>query len=142
MKKILPLALLFVSVSSVAVDRSWTKTDTPSRMLFSSFATLSNFTPLASELRGKGLGEYPKITSVEWASTYYPGSVGETVELCQITGKKECERIMPDSFGMTRKFNKLTFTNTTFFVIRHAREAGEINTLPAGRERVVVHYTY
>ncbi|SDH42390.1 hypothetical protein [Pseudomonas abietaniphila] len=141
-KKLLPFALLFVSVSGMAGQASVTKVDTPNRIVLPGGTGLSVYTIGSRDMQGQTIA---KIDSIEWSTTGYPRSIGEAVELCFRTygAGTRCVPIAPNSYGVSYDFNDESFYPGAGVNIRHTTTAGSArNSQPSGQDTVRFNISY
>jgi hypothetical protein len=140
-KKLMPLALLFVSLSGVAAEFSVTKSSTPY--------------PISGGARGHSMHklmspDYPTgqammnahIKGISWNIASYPQSRGERAELCISRGglSLDCEDIQPGSVGYLPKSEHWPYT--AYILIRHKHESGPSVSRPSGVDSVTFHMSY
>lgn len=143
MKKLLPLALLFVSVSAMAGEFSVVKSKSPG---------VNRPGPASFTIHRPTFADYPrgaygqtKIKYIDWSTANYPASPGMTVELCfrATPGRdSDCEVIAPGAFGRSHKFSGQSFWYASDVLIRHQTTAGPSNSRPVGQDSVTFHFTY
>jgi hypothetical protein len=140
MRTLLPAVLLLVSMAGVAGEFSVTKSAAPR----------SIYKP---DIRGISVvnvpgGDYPRgammvsrLKSVDWSTTWYPNSTGETADICLVYGGHyDCENIQANSTGSTTF--KTPYRYSSLVVIRHKTKAGVINSNPAGKDVVRFNFSY
>lgn len=142
-RKLLPLALMFVSISGVAAEASVTKTATPN--------SLSRISGKAISMHRVSGTDYPRgssmsaaLVGVSWSATSYPQSIGEFAELCmKRQGEQEdCHSITPGSSGFTQVFNNSLLGYASYIMIKHGQTGGPARSLPAGSNSVTFHLSY
>lgn len=144
MKKLMPLALLFVSVSAFAGEFTVVKSKSPDTMINPGRATFTIHRPTFGDYPRGAYGQ-TKIKYIEWRRASYPASPDTTAELCfrPTPGREEiCEDINSGTFGRVDKFNNMSFWYASDVIIRHKSEAGARNSRPVGMDSVTFHFTY
>lgn len=144
MKKLMPLALLFASVSAMAGDFTVVKSKRPDTMVNPGRATFTMHRPAFSDYPRGAYGQ-TKIKYIEWRTASYPASPDATAELCfrPTPGKEEiCERISSGAFGSSNRFNNMSFWYASDVIIRHRSETGARNSRPVGMDSVIFHFAY
>lgn len=141
-KKLMPLALVFVSLSGVAADFAITKTATPYSMLGT--ARGHSMHRIMGHEYPRGYASRPALVGVSWRATSFPQSVGEKAELCMngSGGGQDCIPITPGSSGHTEYFNTQSLVYTDNMIIRHSHESGPMRSQPAGSNSVTFHIRY
>lgn len=141
-KKLLPLALVVVSMAGVAGEHSVTKSKMPHRIIVSPGIGGASFPIGFVDTRPRS--SYT-LDSIQWSTTGFPQSMGETVELCYGSGGNpdECEAIAPNSSGTTYRFRGKRFGAGSIAVIRHYSSAGTVrNIQPSGEDWVRFNLSY
>ncbi|MFJ5296825.1 hypothetical protein ACIQAL_09900 [Pseudomonas sp. NPDC088368] len=141
-KKLLPLALVFVSMSGMAGEFSVTKSKMPYRIVVSPGAGGASFPIGYMDTRPRAMYT---LESIDWSTTGFPQSVGERVELCYASGSNpdSCEEIAPNSSGTSYRFKGELFRPGSIAVIRHWSAAGGArNSQPSGEDRVRFNLSY
>ncbi|RRV09492.1 hypothetical protein EGJ27_06930 [Pseudomonas sp. v388] len=148
MKIIIAIALVLVSVSGFAVEKSLTKSLKPGRIIVAKDGSaMAQFSVLSRDFSAPGLLVAKKtLTSVEWRTTHYPDNLNEEVEICYTEpGRIDhvlCEDISPNASGTTDKFNNFKFDMHARVTIRHSVKGGRNSGAPAGMDSVVINYSY
>lgn len=142
-KKLLPLGLMLLSLSSVAAEFSVTKTSTPY--------------PISGGARGHSLHrlmstDYPtgqsmhaaRLRAVSWTATSYPQSTDEKAELClqRQGGTLECEYITPGASGTLPIPDVGAWGYSSHIIIRHSHASGPYPSRPLGSDSVTFHMSY
>ena len=141
-KKLLPLALMFVSVTGMAGEFSLTKSKAPHRIIVSPGMGGAAFPIGYMDTRPRT--SYT-LESIEWSTTGFPQSVGETVQLCYGSGGNpdDCDSIAPNSSGTSYRFRGKTFRAGSMAVIRHSSAVGGArNSQPSGEDWVRFNLSY
>ena len=144
MKKLLPVALLFVSVASVAADFSVTTTRTPINIMGPGHNAFTRHQLKLSEYP-RGAAMSSRLRRPSWSATVFPESTGETAEICYRRGgvhNSHCEPITPGLSGSTELFNKYGYSYATDVLIRHRAEEGPWSSKPLGTESVTFHLSH
>ena len=141
-KKLLPLALVFVSMSGMAADYAITKTATP----YSIMGTVRGHSMhrVMGQDYPRGYRYEPALVGISWNATVFPKSTGVTAELCMNRqgASENCMPITPGSNGYTQYFNHGVLGYTTNMIIRHTQEGGPARSVPAGSNSVTFHIRY
>ncbi|NBB12522.1 hypothetical protein [Pseudomonas sp. SLFW] len=142
-KKLLPLALVFVSMSGMAAEMSVTKTGTP--------GPLSRISGKQTTVHRVGVTDAPAtvrrngaIVGVSWSLASYPQSVGEQVEICmnRLGAQEDCRFITPGTRGTTHEFDHPVLGYATFITIKHSQKSGPPLSHPVGVDAVTFHIKY
>lgn len=144
MKKLMPLALLFVSVSAMAGEFTVVKSKSPDTMVNAGRATFTMHRPTFSDYPRGSYGQ-TRIKYIEWRRASYPSSPDATAELCfrPTPGRDEnCEDITYGTFGRVDKFNNMSFWYASDVIIRHKSKNGPRNSRSVGMDSVIFHFTY
>lgn len=138
----------FVSTAVLATDGSITKTVSPGSMLVLSNGGVSQsqFGLVSSDFPSGTLPNRKTLTAIEWQTTWYPGAVGETLELCYFrpysSTEVGCRPIQPNSSGTIYDFNDQRFDNGSKVVIYHRAQGGSGVLQPSGQDVVTYRYSY
>jgi hypothetical protein len=141
-KKLMPLALVFVSLSGVAGEYSVTMADTPNLITIPGGTGLSVYTVRSTDIQSRTLA---KVVSIDWNTTGYPQSIGENVEICfrVLGGRTICEPIAPNSSGTVYSFAGQSFYPGAGVNIRHTTQVGGArNSRPSGQDMVRFNLRY
>ncbi|MBC3954849.1 hypothetical protein [Pseudomonas triticifolii] len=144
MKKLLPVALLFVSVASVAADFSVTTTRTPTSIMGPGHSAFTRHQLRLSEY-ARGAAMNSRLRGISWSATIFPESTGEEAKICyRRDGVNEtaCRAITPGERDSTDAFNHLGFSYATDVLIKHKAANGPWKSNPVGPESVTFHLTY
>jgi hypothetical protein len=143
MKKVLPIALLFVSLSGVAAEFTVTTTGRPDVISRPGVGAFS-----FHRLRAKDFPReaYPsaRIKSISWSTTQYPRSTNESAKLCLgISASQElCEDIRANASGQSRLLVGQLYQYAYGIWIRHAAEEGPRFSRPSGTDSLTITLTY
>lgn len=141
MKRLLPAALLFVSVAGVAGEFSYTKSVMPPSIIKPGSGTATSMHTMPFQGYPRGAYGISRLASVSWNTTFFPTNTGETVELCVQTWRViDCRPIAPNAAGNT-PFN-VPFEISTQVLVRHSTTHGPRGSRPAGRNTVTLHFKY
>lgn len=143
MKKLLPVALMFVSVAASAAEFSVTKSQKPNDIFRTGTAAFSMHRisgtdyPLSAAFRSN-------LKSIAWTSTFYPQSTGEEASLCnrRTNGAEICIPITKGASGSTDYFNNLNFEYAGYFMIKHTQAGGPMRSQPIGNDSLTFHMSY
>jgi hypothetical protein len=143
MKKMLPVALFFISLSGVAAEFTVTTSEMPRAISRPGVDAFSSHYLKALEFP-RGVFPSARIKSISWSTASYPRSTGEKVKLCLgITLQEElCENITPNSQGPSNYFNGRLFQYAYGMKFRHSAEGGERFSRPSGRDSLTITFTY
>lgn len=143
MRKLLPVALLFVSMSGVAAEFSVTKSMAPFSIYKPGYKGISVHQVMGVDYP-RGAKTVSRLKSISWSTTLYPNATDETVELCYLAlGTVEtCRPISPNSSGETKEFNHLPYEYVTRVIIKHSIKSGPLNSKPAGQDSVRFNLSY
>lgn len=143
MKKLLPFALMFVSVAASAADYSVAKSQRPNSIFRTGTAAFS--------MHRLSVTDYPvnaafrsNLKSIAWTSTFYPQSTGEKASLCnrRTNGTEICIPITQGASGSTDYFNNLTFEYAGYFMIKHTQAGGPMRSQPYGNDSLTFNMSY
>ncbi|QKJ68307.1 hypothetical protein HQN60_15980 (plasmid) [Deefgea piscis] len=147
--KILAALLVCASIPALAVNSSISKSASPGTVtVTSSGRTTSSFFGILNGDFASGTYNKPKkLTGITWTSTSYPTVTTETVSLCyftpyNLTSPAMCIPIQANASGSTTQFNNLQFGAGAQISIRHDLSAPTQVATPAGRDSIVVNYSY
>jgi hypothetical protein len=143
-KKLLPLALMFVSVTGMAGEFSVTKTERPNA-IFKSGVKAFSMHRLNNRDYPTGASMYmSQLVGISFSATSFPQSIGETAEICwkQQDASEDCIPITPGSSGYTNHFNSLTFGYASFMMIKHSQTGGPNRSSPIGSDSITFHVRY
>lgn len=149
MKIIITLALLAFSVNGFSAEKIFAKSVKPPRVVTAKagYAT-SRFSFLSTDFREPRelFNADKKITSVYWQSTYFPENLNERVQICYLQPYRvdpdHCIDIEPNSSGITEEFNSFRFGMGAAITIQHRVSGGKNSSYAAGKDAIVVNYSY
>ncbi|TFY88980.1 hypothetical protein DYL59_13865 [Pseudomonas kairouanensis] len=149
---LLSALMIFEAGSAFAGEETITKSKAPDAVLivsisnvepgvgFSRFSILGVDIPRAVSLKQK------QLLGILWSTTYYPGILNDTVELCYYrpySSERSCVPIQPNSSGEVMYFNDQPFDRGSVVEIRHHVLGGERPyARPAGIDSVTFRYRY
>ena len=147
MKKTLAITIALLSANSFAADNIITKSAAPTRIVVAKAGTgLGQFPLMSFDFPGSHRFAPKKLKGVSWRTTYYPDNLNETVQLCYTkpagSGYDDCRKISPNSSGDMDDFNQYGFDRDARFTFRHMVKGGKNQGAPAGKDSIVVHYSY
>lgn len=144
-----------ISVNAHATDASITTESTPGRMLVLGGegiggVTRSHLRPARHDFpKDSGLSS-KRVTTIEWQTTWYPEAIEQSVELCYFRPYSRnhvgCIQVSPNSSGSTTHFSGQRFNEgTEVQLVYRAKSATGVlprHVAPAGKDRVVFHFSY
>lgn len=138
--------------TAVAAEHSITKSVAPSPVLVLSNSNtvpgvgFANFNVLAVDVPPGTLVDPKQLLEVRWSTTYYPGTLGEDVQLCYyrpFSSQENCHTIFPNSSGALMIFNDQSFDHGAKVTIKHRVLGGaRPHARPAGVDSVIFKYRY
>jgi hypothetical protein len=148
MKKMIAVALVFVSVNGFATERFLAKSVTPTRIVLAKDGVgLAQFSVMSRDFPERHVFLAPKsLKSISWESTYYPDNLNETEKICYFQALSirpdHCKVIQKNSSGSTEEFNSFIFDRHASVMIKHEVKGGKDRGAPAGMDKIVIHYSY
>ncbi|WP_397451805.1 hypothetical protein [Pseudomonas sp. NA-150] len=146
MRTLLPAVLLLVSVSgAVMADQSITRSVTPFSITRPGVAGGAMYTMRMADFPGRGW-KTPRLNSIQLRTTYFPNSIGETVEVCFMSvsqrGLNNCIDASPNALIKIERFNTQRFDVGVSLYVRHHAQDGKQNSRPAGQDTMTFNYSY
>lgn len=151
------LAVFFVLAvitkdAAVAAEHFITKSVAPGPVLVLSNSNtvpgvgFATFNVLAVDIPAGTLVNPKQLLEVRWSTTYYPGTLGEDVQLCYyrpFSSQENCHTIFPNSSGELMIFNDQSFGHGSKVTIKHKVLGGtRPHARPAGVDSVTFKYRY
>lgn len=148
MKISVAMALVLVSLNSVAANKTLTKSVAPSRIVvakdgvgLAQFSVVSRDFPDAQLLLA-----HKKLSSISWSTTHYPDNSNEEVDICYFqpgrANHEPCIRIRPNSSGTVTDFNSFNFNKHARIMIKHNVRGGKNYGAPAGMDTITINYSH
>lgn len=143
MKKMLPVALFFISLSGVAAEFTVTTSEIPRAISRPGVDAFSSHYLKALEFP-RGVFPSARIKSISWSTAGYPDSTGVTAKLCLGVAASEeiCEDIRSASVGDSSVLNGQLYRYAYGMRIRHSSTGGPRFSRPSGKDSLTITFTY
>jgi hypothetical protein len=106
----------------------------------------SRFFISTREFPGAMLAKPKKLENIHWQTTHFPDNTDETVEICYLQpGRNDPDHCVPihkNSAGDVDNFNSFKFDWHTEVWIRHMTKGGKNSGASAGKDKIVINYSY